>query len=174
MAVEMFMRLDGVKGGSRNYHHQGWSDLLSWSWDLERIREGAQAGVTNMNEISVVKAIGIDSAALMNLFAEGAAIASAEISAVPVVGKREARQKYVSIALEDVRIQAISTDGTTDESFFKEHVTLSFGKVRFEFSQNSEAAATPGPATATSYAFGWDLAANTAIPCSADAGEAKA
>ena len=61
MAVEMFLRMDGITGGSRNYHHKGWAEVLSWSWGLEHVNSGAQTGPDNtlrMDELSLTKAIG--------------------------------------------------------------------------------------------------------------------
>ena len=41
MALEMFLKIDGVVGGTRNYQHKGWSDMLSWNWNLERVADNA-------------------------------------------------------------------------------------------------------------------------------------
>ena len=119
MALEMFLKIDGVVGGTRNYQHKGWSDMLSWNWNLERVGDnaGGNQPCANMNQITVLKAIGKESAALLQLFAEQKKISTVEISAMPVVGKREASQKYLSIVMEDVRLCAMRTDGEADENF---------------------------------------------------------
>ena len=165
MAVEIFLRVDGVTGGSQSYGHKGWADLLNWSWDLERAPNPLAAlgeRALHMNEISLVKTVGVDSAALMTLFAGGTPIKSAEINIVPVVGKRDAQQKYIAIALEDVLIKSISTGGSLDESVFKEKITLIFGKVKYEFHHYAEIGPSGGARTLTSYAFDWDSKAPTA------------
>lgn len=165
MAVEIFFRIEGVTGGTLNYSHKGWADVLSYSWELARDPIVGQAnadGGAGMNEISLVKAVGVDSTALMTSFAAGTPAKTAEISIIPTVGKRDAPQKYLAITLEDVLIIAISTGGGIDESVFKEKITLRFGRVKYEYHQYGEI----GPAGATravsSYAFDWDLSTNTA------------
>ena len=164
MAVEMFVKLDGITGGSRNYYHKGWSDVLSWSWSLERVH-GVSPGASDnmrMNELSLINAIGIDSPAMMTAFAEGKPIKQVDLSIVPMVGKRDAQQKYVTITLEDVLIKSIITGGSAEESFFRENVTLCFGKIKYEFHQYADVGSDGGAATLKSFAFGWNVAANAA------------
>ncbi|MBI2803133.1 MAG: type VI secretion system tube protein Hcp [Gammaproteobacteria bacterium] len=161
MAVEMFVRLDGITGGSRNYYHKGWADVLSWSWGLERVH-GA-TGNMRMNELSLIKAIGVESPAMMTAFAEGKPIKQVDLSIVPVVGKRDAQQKYVAITLEDVLIKSITTGGSAEESFFRENLTLCFGKIKYEYHQYADVGSDGGAGTPKSFAFGWDVAANAAI-----------
>jgi type VI secretion system secreted protein Hcp len=162
MAVEMFFRVDGVPGGSHNYSHKGWSDLLSWRWNLDRPVGTSHAIAAPPNEISLVKAVGMDSTELMRLFAEGKPVKFAEIDIVPVVGKRDAQQKYLGITMHDVMIKSIDIGGSLDESVFKEKITLRFNKVKFEYHQYSDASASGGAPSLTDYAFDWDLLANPA------------
>ncbi len=165
MAVEIFLRMDGVTGGSQNYGHKGWAEVLSWSWELDRAATPLAAlaeRAVHMNEISLIKTVGVDSAALMALFVNGTAIKTAEIDIVPVVGKRDAQQKYIALALEDVQIKSISTSGSLDESVFKEKITLVFGKVKYEFHHYAEVGPSGGARTLTSYAFDWELKTDSA------------
>ena len=163
MAVEMFLKVEGVVGGSRNYHHKGWADVLSWTWGLDR-GQGGMGDAMRMNSLSLTKATGIDSTALMVLFAAGKPIKKAEISVVPVVGKRDAQQKYVAITLEDVIVQSITTGGSAEESVFKENITLLFGKITYEYHHYADVATDGAAAALKSYTFGWDLVANAALP----------
>ncbi len=159
MALEMFMRLEGVTGGSRNYHHKGWADVLSWRWAMARADEG---GAATMNELHLTKSIGIDSPAMLGLFAAGTPIAKAELSVVPVVGKRDQQQKYVAIQLHDVTIQSIKINGVEEENFFKEDITLRFARVNYEYFEYGASGTDGKPPPAQAFAFGWDLASNAA------------
>ena len=165
MAVEIFLRMDGVTGGSQNYGHKGWAELLSWRWDLDRAPDqltALAARALHMNEISLVKTVGVDSAALMGLFAGGTVIKTAEINIVPVVGKRDAQQKYIAITLEEVLIKSISTGGSLEESVFQERITLIFSKVKYEFHHYAEIGPSGGARAVTSYEFDWELKPETA------------
>ncbi|MFT4584298.1 MAG: type VI secretion system secreted protein Hcp [Gammaproteobacteria bacterium] len=166
MALEMFLRIDGVAGGSRNYQHKGWADMLSWNWNLEHSSEKSAADslqCENMNQITVLKAIGKESAALLKLFVERTPISAVEISVMPVVGKRESSQKYLAILMEDVVISSVRTDGEAEENFFRERLILTFGKINYEFFQYAASAPNAATSEGESFTFGWDLNTNTAV-----------
>jgi type VI protein secretion system component Hcp len=132
MSLEIFLKLDGVVGGTRNYQHKGWADLLSWHWALATGAANDALPCAGMNRLTVKKLVGPESPAIVRLFVEQTLIPSAEISAIPQVGKREKAQQYVSLAMEDVRVTDIRTDGDAEDNVFTETVSLQFGKIRYE------------------------------------------
>lgn len=163
MALQMFMKMDGVTGESSSFQHKGWFEVLSWNWGMTSNRRSAKEvddERTSLNEMSVVKPVGIDSAEIRLLFAQGKRIPNVEFSVTPVVGKREAEAKYVFIRMEDVVIKSIVIGGGKEENFFKEHITLLFDRIRFEYSKGTPAANnSPGVAT-VDYDFGWSVPSN--------------
>lgn len=161
MAVEMFLRLDGVTGGTKNSYHKGWSDLLSWHWGLDSARSSVAAAGTapaTFDQIVVVRKTSVDSPALMALFAQGRRIAGAEIAIVPAVTKREAQQKLVHVQLEDVVIKAMHVSCAAEDVFFSETVTLLFERVRFEYSRYADSVPGAELGAAENFTFGWDFA----------------
>jgi type VI protein secretion system component Hcp len=157
MSVEIFLKLDGIAGSTRNFSHKGWADVTSWSWDMQSNRNSAypvDGEKTALRMITIVKRIGIDSADMMSAFALGKTIATAELDIVPVVAKREAKQKYLSIHMEDVRIKSIVTGGSSADEFFNETVVLLFARVRYEFSLN---ATIGSDLPAGEFRFAWDI-----------------
>ena len=157
MSVEIFLKLDGIYGGTRNFNHKGWSDVTSWSWELQSNRSSTQKSEgdkTGFRQMTIVKRIGMESADIMSLFAEGRTIASADMVIVPVVTKREAKQKYLSIHMEDVRVKSIVTGGNAAEEFFNETVVLLFARVRYDFSVN---ATLGSDMPAGEFRFAWDI-----------------
>jgi type VI secretion system secreted protein Hcp len=163
MAIEMFLRMDGVTGGSRNYHHKGWADVSSWQWGLNRAgTDSGGASGDGMNEIHLTKTIGQDSSAVMRLFAEGASIETADLSFVPLVGKRDQQQKYVAVKMHGVKIKAIKTGGSTEESVFKEELTLTFAKISYEYFEYGAAGTDGKQPAASAFAFSWDIDNNAA------------
>ena len=166
MAIEMFLRVDGVAGGCRNFQHKGWAEVSSWQWGIERRARTADEGpdnATNSNEISVIKPIGMDSTALMRLFAEGALINEVELSIAPAGGKRGAQQKYLDIKLQGVTIQSISTGGSDEENFLKETITLGFNKVDYTYHQYADVGTDGKTGALQSYAFQWDLRKDNSV-----------
>ncbi len=157
MAVEIFLRIDGVNGGSRNYYHKGWSDVVSWKWTLATLPAPGETTL-EVDRIQVIKRIGMDSPGIMSLLAEGRVVPKVELDMVPVVGKREAQQKLMGVVMEDVRIAGIATGGSADDAFFTEELTLRFQRVRFEYNQYSEATPDAASGAAETYGFNWDAA----------------
>ena len=161
MALEIFLRIDGITGSTRNFAFKGCADVLSWSWDLVHTNPEANSYENvEMNKISIVKRIGTDSPALMKLFAEQTTSKTAELTALPIIGKREAKQKYLNIILEDVMVKSIRAGGNIEEDLFSETILLQFGKMNYEYHQYTTASQMGTAATESSHAFGWDIAAN--------------
>ncbi len=160
MPVEMYLKLDGVTGGTRNFTYKGCADVTSWAWELESNRSTSQLSEgdkTAYRQISIVKRIGMDSPDIMSLFVQGKTIPFADLTVVPVVGKREAKQKYLAIHMEDVIVKSIVTGGNVVEEFFNETIMLLFGRVKLEFSVN----ASPGTdVTGGEYKFAWNITQN--------------
>lgn len=163
MPVEMFLRMDGVTGESRNYQHKGWSDVLSWTWAFSsnrRLVRGDDHDNASFNEISLIKRIGRDSMDIMRIFAAREIVPHVEFNVLPVVSKKEAKQKYLHFYLEDVIVKSIVTGGSNEEDMFKERITLIFDRVRLEYNQHD---AMHPDLAAVDYVFGWDVRANSAL-----------
>ena len=135
MSLQMYMKIAGVTGEANEYKHKGWSEILSWNWGMTSNSKTSNAGPerrTSMNEISVIKPIGIDSTSIRNLYALGEVISNINLNISYVTSKREGQKNYVSIIMEDVIIKSIVTGGGVEDNYFKEHITLSFDRVTFE------------------------------------------
>ena len=155
MALEIFLRLDGVTGGSRNYYHPGWADVVSWHWRLSAPGTDAVP-----DQIKVVKRIGIDSPAVMALWAQGGVVPAAEINIVPVVGKRDAQQKFISVKFENLRVLAVEISGNCEDNHATETLTLKFEQVRFEFHHYADATPDTPIGTVQTIAFDWQAVAH--------------
>lgn len=160
MSVEMYLKLDGVTGGSKDFTYKGWSDVTSLGWGLVSNRNStriADNDLTSFKEITVSKRIGSDTAAIMQLYAQGTTIPFAEINVIPILTKKEGKQKYLAMRMEDVLVKSIIIGGTSDEDFFNEKIILLFSRIRFEY--NFHTAPTPEHVKGTNveYSFAWDI-----------------
>ena len=66
MAVDMFIKIDGIKGESADDKHKEEIDVLSWSWGMSQsgsahMGGGAGAGKVNVNDLSFTKYIDVAS-----------------------------------------------------------------------------------------------------------------
>ena len=163
MALQMVIKMEGVEGDSKSFYHKGWSEVLSWNWGMTSNRKSAQASdadKTSLNELSIIKPVGSDSPGIRLMFAQGKIIPSVEFNILPVVGKREAQSKYLHMMMEGVVIKSIVCGGSSEDNFFKEHITLLFDRVSFEFSRPTPAGANAGH-EAEAWDFGWNVPSNS-------------
>lgn len=157
MSVEIFIKLDGITGESKNYYHKGWSEVSSWAWGMANNVD--TQGKPVFKELAFTKRIGIDSTDMMLHFAQAKLIKNVEFSIVPIMAKREAKLKYLSMQMEDVLIKSITTGGSAEDDRFNEDILLSFSKVSFEYSFNIQATHDT-TASSVDHKFGWDIGMN--------------
>lgn len=159
MNLEIYLRMDGIAGSTKNYAYRDWSPVRSWHWGLTRTlrtQNGSNSEVVNINQITLIKPIGIESPMLMNLFAQRTIVASADISVAYPAAKREAQKKLIDVNLKRVLIQSIDTGATTDESELLETVVLRFNQVKYDYFHNERAQQDGTGATMTSESFSWE------------------
>jgi type VI secretion system secreted protein Hcp len=162
MDLQMSMKIDGVIGTSVSTEHKGWSEIHSWNWGMTSNRKSLAVNddfKTSLNEISVVKPIGIDSPSIRLLFARGDKIENVEISVTPLRAKRGPVKKLLHLKLESVVIKSIVSGGSMDDEFFKEHITMFFDKVDFEYSQ-AGSRNEQGETEFIDHGFRWDVLEN--------------
>lgn len=164
MSLLMNMKIDGVIGDAKSYAHKGWCDVISWNWGMTSTRKTSpvtDTDKTSLNELSIVKLIGADSAGIRMLYAEGKVIPFVDFSIMPVVAKRTVQTKYVDIRMEDVVIKSIVTGGSIEDNEFKEHITLLFDRVRFEYSLDPVRKAESDDSEDIESEFSWNVSSGS-------------
>ena len=150
MAVDMFLKLDGVKGeavdtGNKPDHSEEMS-VLAWSWGASNtgsthIATGSGSAKANVQDLSITKWVDKASTDLMIAACNGKHFGDA----VLVVRKAgELPLEYLKITMTDVMITAYTTGGSGGEDRLTENVTLNFAKIQMEyFQQNKDGSGTP-------------------------------
>ncbi|MDB5445619.1 MAG: type secretion system effector [Phenylobacterium sp.] len=157
MAVDMFLKLEGITGESKDSVHKGEIDVLAWSWGMSNsgsahVGGGAGAGKVSVQDLSFTKYIDLSSSSLMLATANGKHVTKATL----VVRKAgENPLEYLTITMTECLVTAYSTGGSGGEDRLTENVTLNFAKVEVHY---KEQAAT-GKAGGTGD-FKWDIAGN--------------
>ena len=163
MPLLMNIKLDGIPGDSKSYSHKGWAEVLSWNWGMTSNRKLPHHNgddKTSLNELSFVKLIGTDSSLIRLFYAQGKVIPSVEFSMMPSLGKREAPTKYLHLKMEDVVIKSVVTGGLSEDNSFKEHITLLFDRINFDYSKNNQPANGSTVGTIEGFEFGWNIPGN--------------
>lgn len=159
MAVDMFLKLEGIKGESKDDKHKDEIDVLAWSWGVSNsgsahVGGGAGAGKASFQDISFTKWIDLASPSLMLAAANGKHIKSATL----VVRKAgEKPLEYLTIALTEVLVSSYSTGGSGGEDRLTENVTLNFAKIHVTYKEQTATGAAGGAPE-----FKWDIPANKA------------
>ncbi len=157
MAVDMFLKLDGIDGESVDKSHGKEIDILAWSWGMSQsgtfhAGAGGGAGKANFQDISVTKWVDKASATLMAKIATGDHVPKARLT-VRKAGKTPL--EYMIIEMEKVMITSYSTGGSGGEDRLTENITLNFAKVKVKYVPQKEDGS--GEAEVE---FGFDIAAN--------------
>jgi type VI secretion system secreted protein Hcp len=157
MAVDMFLKLNGVKGEARDAKHKEEIDVLAWSWGATNsgnahMGGGAGAGKVNVQDLSFTKYIDKSSTDLMLACCNGKHFDDALL----VVRKAgENPLEYLKITLKEVMVTSISTGGSGGEDRLTENVTLNFAEVKVVYTpQTAKGGAEPSTEMA------WNIAEN--------------
>ncbi len=156
-AVDMFLKLEGIKGESLDKARAGDIDVLAWSWGASNsgtthIGSGAGAGKSSVQDISITKYIDRASPTLLLNTMNGKHINSGEL----VV--RKAGDKplvYLKIEMEDILITSLSTGGSGGEDRLTEKVSLNFGRYRLTYTPQN-----PDGSPAAPVVMQWNIAEN--------------
>lgn len=157
MAVDMFIKIDGIAGESKDDKHKGEIDVLAWSWGMSQsgtthLGTGGGAGKVSVQDLSFTKYVDKGSPLLMLSCANGKHIPNAML----VVRKAgETPLEYLKIKLSTVLVTSVSTGGSGGEDRLTENVTLNFAEVRLDYhAQKADGSGEPP------IPFNWDIAAN--------------
>ena len=160
MAVDMFLKVEGLEGEAKDKTHGKEIDILAWSWGMSQSGTthtggGGGAGKVNVQDASFTKFIDKSSPDLMLACCNGKHYGEAKL----VVRKAgENPLEYLIITMTDVMVTSVSTGGSGGEDRLTENVTLNFSKVKVEYAEQTEkggAGAKPK--------MGWDIAANVKL-----------
>ena len=157
MAIDAFLKLEGVKGESVIKGHQGEIDVLAWSWGLSSSGSfhaggGGGSGKANFQDLSITKWVDRSSPTLALYTANGDHFKEAKL-VVRKAGKKPL--EYIIITMNDVLVSSVSTGGSGGEDRLTENITLNFRKVKYHYKMQK-----PDGSGDTAKEFNWDIASN--------------
>lgn len=157
MAVDMFLKLDGIQGESKDHKHKDEIQIESFSWGMTQTGTGGfggggGAGKVQVADISVTKLVDKATPALMFACCTGKHIKEGLITV------RKAGEKpleYLKIKLVDILVSGVQHGGHAGGDLISENLTLNFSKFYVEYQeQKPDGSGTPAGQMA------WDIKAN--------------
>jgi len=160
MAVDYFLKIEGVEGESKDSKHKGEIDVLSWSWGESQSGSAATAGghgsgKVSMQDFHFVMQVNKSSPKLLQACANGKHFTKATL----VCRKAgETQQEYLKITFTDVLISSYQTGGSSGDVIPTDQISLNFAKIEYEYSEQK-----PDGSLAGAVKAGWDLKENKAV-----------
>lgn len=160
MAVDMFLKLDGIKGESKDAKHKDEIHIESFSWGLSQSGSfgtagGGGAGKVNVHDISITKNYDKSTPVLMLHCANGKHIKEG------LVTFRKAGEhplEYLKIKLNDILISSIQHSGSGGSDVLMESLALNFAKFQVEYTEQKADGSGDAPIP-----MGWDIKANQKV-----------
>jgi len=160
MALEFYLKLDGIPGESTDSKHKEWIEVVSFSHGVEQegsSRSGggeSTVGRAHFSDFCVVKRLDKSSPKLALTCASGAHVASAKME---LCQSTKDKHPYMKYELTDVVISAVKPSGqNTSNTLPLEEVTMRYSKIQWEYTPMDAA----GKVTAAAKA-NWNLKDNT-------------
>jgi type VI secretion system secreted protein Hcp len=155
MAVDMFIKIDDIKGESVDDKHKDEIDILAWSWGMSQSGTthsgpGAGAGKVNVQDLSFTKYIDKATANLAALCCSGKAFKEAVLVCRKAGGKP---LEYLKITMKEGLVSSISTGGSGGEDRLTENVTLNFAEFKAEYTPQK-----PDGSGDAAVSAGWNIA----------------
>lgn len=160
MAVDYFLKIEGVEGESKDSKHKSEIDVLSWSWGESQSGTaatggGGGAGKVSMQDFHFVMQVNKSSPKLLQACASGKHFTKATL----VCRKAgETQQEYLKITFTDVMISSYQTGGSSGDVIPTDQISLNFAKLEYEYSEQK-----PDGSLAGAVKAGWDLKENKAV-----------
>ena len=157
MAVDIFLKLDGIKGEAQDAKYKDEIDVLAWSWGASQsgtthMGGGSGAGKVAVQDLSITKYIDKSSPTLFQHCCTGKHISKGEL----IVRKAGDKPlEYLKVELKDIIVSHVSMGGSGSEDRQTENITLNFREFHTKYAvQNKDG--SKGAETEVK----WDIAAN--------------
>lgn len=140
MAVDMFLKLDDVKGESKDSKHKEEIDILAWSWGMSQsgsthLGSGGGAGKVAVQDLSLTKYVDKASPNLVKFCCNGKHFKEGLLT-VRKAGEKPV--EYIKITMKEVIISSVSTGGSGGEDRLTENVTLNFADFKLEYTPQKD------------------------------------
>jgi type VI secretion system secreted protein Hcp len=158
MAIDMFLKVDGVTGESADANHSGFSDITTLNWGASQAASvsggGGGSGKVSFSDLSVTASMDSATPALLKFCSSGKHIPTVKVSICKAGGTQV---EYSTIVLKDVLVTNTQFGGLGDSETVKVVYSFSAAKVEHHYWVQGK----DGSKGAESQ-MGWDVKQNVA------------
>lgn len=159
MAVDMFLKLDGIKGESQDSKHKEEIEILGWSWGVNQqtvvgAGGGAGAGKVQIADLHINKKVDASSPNLISSCCGGKHFKTATLTVRKAGGDQ---QDYLKLNLEEVFITSVVPGGSSND-VPTESLSLNFGKFKYAYAPQKADGSLEAAIEA-----GWDVKKNVKV-----------
>ncbi|MGR8928994.1 MAG: Hcp family type VI secretion system effector [Gammaproteobacteria bacterium] len=161
MAVDMFIKIAGIPGESKDHKHKEEIDVLAWGWGMSnsgnaQMGGGQGAGKANVQDLNFTKYIDKSTPPIQLSCLKGSHIGEATLVVRKAGGDNPV--EYLTITMQDLIVTSVSTGGSQGEERLTENVSLNFAKVKVKYVEQTEKGGEGAKPD-----MGWDIRINKAM-----------
>jgi type VI secretion system secreted protein Hcp len=157
MAVDYFLKIDGIEGESSDAKHKGEIEIASFTWGVTHSGSLGPGGGVGKAQFQDFHFVAKTSKASPKLFLACASWQHVKSALLTCRRAGRAGLEFLKYKLSDILVSSFQIGGSTPEEPF-DQVSLNFGKVEMEFTPLGKGG--KGEAALTT---GWDLKANKKV-----------
>ena len=157
MAVDMFLKVEGADGESKDEAHAGEIDVLAYSFGASNtgtahLGGGAGAGKVNVQDLGVTKYVDKASPNLLLFCANGKHIPEC----VLIVRKSgETPLEYIKFTLKECLITSVQMGGSQGQERLTESISINFAEFAYEYTPQK-----PDGTGDAAIPMGWNVVKN--------------
>jgi type VI secretion system secreted protein Hcp len=140
MAVDFFLKLDGINGEATDQNHKNEISVLSWSWGATQTSTvagggGSGAGKASLADLHVMKNYDAASVPLFKSLLSGGHIANGVLTANKT-GSTDGGKPFLKVTLTELFVTSVQSSGSSEVP--TESVSFSYATVKVEYSKQNE------------------------------------
>src|ERR1044072_318478 len=157
MAVDYFLKIDGIPGESKDDKHKGEIEVLSFSWSAAQTGTmayggGGGAGKIQMQDFTFSMKIDRAFPKLTEACADGWHFSKAVLT----MGKAgKVQQEFMKYKFTDLLISSCNVDSGRGDELPTVQITINYAKIEFEYREQKADGTLNGPIKG-----GWNVKAN--------------
>jgi len=160
MATDIFLKIDGIKGESKDKSFKGEIDIDSFSFGVHNESTsgrggGGGAGKANFQDFAFNKEVDKASPLLMLACASGKHIPKADLIVRKAGGDKQ--EEYYTVKFTDILISSFDNSGSESDNPM-ESISFNFAKIEFFYKEQNEQGGLVGTSNA-----GWNLKENAKV-----------